>query len=407
MNIFITLRVALRALLRNKVRSLLTMLGIIIGIAAVIAVIAVGQGATVMVQNQIKEMGDNLLTVRPGSSSRGGFRHGGGTRLTLTAKDGEIIEKESPYVKNVSPLVWSGAQVVYQNKNWSCSVRGISPSYLEIRNWPIDKGSIFSESDVRSATKVCVIGKTLEKELFKGENPIGKIIRVRRIPFKILGVLTEKGSSAWGQDQDDVIMAPWTTVKRVIRNSPFNDVHMLTISLISMDVMDLAKKDIASILRQRHKLLPHEDDDFSIMDMADLTEAFTSTSKLMTILLTVIASISLIVGGIGIMNIMLVSVTERTREIGLRMAVGARGKDIMMQFLVEAIVLAGIGGILGILLGTTSAQIISKTNNWPVFVSAESIILAFVFSATIGIFFGFYPAWRASRLNPIDALRYE
>jgi len=407
MNLLIALKVAFKALRRNKVRTLLTMLGIIIGIAAVISVIAVGEGATVMVQNQIREMGDNLLTVRPGSSRSRGVRHGAGTQHTLTVKDGDAILEECHYVKNISPLIWSSGQIVYKNKNWRASIRGIAPSYLEISNWQLTAGTVFIESDIRSATKKCIIGATVAKELFPTEDPIGKIIRIKKVPFRILGVLKEKGSAVWGSDQDDVVMMPWTTVQRVIQSSSFNNINMLVMSLTSLNILEQAHQDISAILRQRHNLSENADDDFSIRDMTELTERFTQTSELMTILLSVIASISLIVGGIGIMNIMLVSVTERTREIGLRMAVGAKGKDILMQFLVEAIVLSGIGGVLGILLGSGVAEAISRINQWPVLVSIESILLAVIFSATIGIFFGFYPAWRASRLNPIDALRYE
>jgi putative ABC transport system permease protein len=407
MNIFLTLKVALRALMRNKVRSFLTMLGIIIGIAAVIAMIAIGQGATVMIQDQMRNMGDNLLMVFPGSASKGGFHFGGGTNSTLTPQDSEAILRESSYVKSISPVNRAGGQLIYQEQNWATSIQGVAPDFLAIGNWKMNNGNFFTDTDVRGATKVCVLGATVATQLFQGEDPIGKVMRIKNMPFRIMGVLNKKGTNVMGQDQDDVVFAPWTTVRSILQKGAFNSVNQIVMSLKSLDTLEQAKADITAILRQRHHLEPGTDDDFSLMAMTELNQMITSTSGLMTLLLTAIASISLIVGGIGIMNIMLVSVTERTREIGLRMAVGARGKDILLQFLVEAIVLAGLGGVVGIILGNVGAQVISKANHWPVLISVNSIILAFGFSAAVGIFFGFYPAWRASRLNPIEALRYE
>jgi putative ABC transport system permease protein len=407
MNILVTLRVALRALMRNKVRSLLTMLGIIIGIAAVIAMIAIGQGATVMMQDQMRSMGDNLLMVFPGSASKGGMHFGMGTNSTLTPQDSDALMKESNYIKAISPVNRSNGQLIYQEKNWAADIQGVATSYLAIGNWKMDKGGFFTDSDVRGATKVCVLGATTTKQLFEDEDPTGKILRIKNMPFRILGVLGKKGSNAMGHDQDDIVMVPWTTVRRVFQKTIFNNINQIVMSLKSVESLEQAKSEITAILRERHRLAPGADDDFSLMAMTELNQMITSTSRLMTILLTAIASISLIVGGIGIMNIMLVSVTERTREIGLRMAVGARNRDILLQFLVEAIVLAGIGGIWGILLGVGSAQIVTRINNWPVSVSVTSVLLAFFFSAAVGIFFGFFPAWRASRLNPIEALRYE
>jgi putative ABC transport system permease protein len=407
MSLFLTLKVALRALIRNKVRSILTMLGIIIGIAAVIAVVAVGQGATVMIQEQISSMGDNILMIFPGSASSGGLHFGAGTRSTLTPQDAEAIMNECLYVKAVSPMVRAGGQVIYQDKNWSTSVNGVSPSYLEVRNWELKEGAFFTDSEVKAASKVCVIGATVAKELFDTESPVEKTIRIRNMPFKIIGVLVKKGSAAFGQDQDDTIIAPWSSVSRFLQRGSFNSVNQLLVSATSIKTIELAKTDITSILRQRHKLSEGTDDDFSIIDTAEITKAITATATTMTMLLAIIASISLLVGGIGIMNIMLVSVTERTREIGLRMAVGARSKDILLQFLVEAMVLAGIGGVFGIIIGGSTAEIVARYNDWPVLVSAQSTVIAFLFSAAVGIFFGFFPAWRASRLNPIEALRYE
>ena len=404
---FITIRIAMRALVRNKTRSLLTALGIIIGIAAVIAVVAVGQGASVTMQSQISSMGNNLVMVFPGSQRAGGFHGGMGTQQTLTAADGQAILKECPLVRTLTPMVRAGAQCIYRENDWATSVQGVDVTYPDVRSWETDSGSFFAESDVRGASRVCVLGKTVAKELFQGEDPVGKTIRIRNMPFRVLGVMAAKGSAAWGQDQDDTIIAPWTTVRRVLYNSPFNNVNQLMISLASMDDLPHARDEITQILRQRHRIGANTDDDFTITDMTEVTTMITSVSRMMTLLLTVIASISLLVGGIGIMNIMLVAVTERTREIGLRLAIGARRRDILMQFLVEAIALSGAGGVIGIGLGISAANILARTNHWPVLISAGAILLALGFSAGVGIFFGFYPAWRAARLNPIESLRRE
>jgi len=403
----ITIRLALRALIRNKTRSLLTALGIIIGIAAVIAVVAVGQGASVTMRAQISSMGNNLVMIFPGSQKAGGFHGGAGTQQNLTAEDGDAILAECPLVAAVTPIVRSGAQCVYKENNWATSVQGVNIQYQEIRGWDVESGSFFTEADVRGAARVCVIGKTVADQLFQGEDPVGKTLRIRNMPFRVAGVMTAKGSAAWGQDQDDTIIAPWTTVRRVLQNSAFNNVGQVMISLTSMDNLEQAKREISEILRQRHRLNERADDDFTITDMTEVTKMITSVSSMMTMLLTVIASISLLVGGIGIMNIMLVAVSERTREIGLRLAIGARRRDILMQFLVEAITLSGTGGIIGIGLGITAASVLAKTYHWPVMISPASVLIALVFSAGVGIFFGFYPAWRAARLNPIDSLRRE
>jgi putative ABC transport system permease protein len=407
MNIWATLKVAMRALKRNKVRSLLTTLGIIVGIAAVIAMMSVGQGATVAIQDQIKSLGDNLLIIFPGSSGMHGFHGGSGTSRTLTAEDADAILKESPYVEAVTPLERTGKQVVYQENNWATQIQGVNPSYPDIRSWNLLAGRFFTDSEVKISARVAVLGMTVVKQLFNEEDPIGETIRIGNMSFRIIGVLASKGSAAFGMDQDDTIIIPWTTCRHVLLNSQFNDVDQVMVKLTSMKVLDQATADITSLLRQRHHLAQGADDDFSIMSLTEVTSTITQVSKVMTILLTIIASISLMVGGIGIMNIMLVSVTERTREIGLRMAVGARRKDILLQFLVEAMVLSGIGGIIGIGLGAGAAQILSGIMAWPVLVSPAYILIALVFSGVIGIFFGFYPAWRAAKLDPIEALHYE
>ena len=407
MNMTLTLRVAVTALRRNKGRSLLTALGIIIGIAAVIAVIAVGDGASVQMRKQVSSMGNNLLTIFPGSMRMGGFHGGMGTQQTLTEDDGEAILREVPGVRVYSPVVRSGGQAVYRENNWATSVQGVNASYPEVRSWELRDGSFFTENDVRGGARVCVLGGTAAQELFGSENPLGATVRVKGMPFRVLGVMERKGSAAWGQDQDDVILAPYTTVRRVLQGSVFQNVNMLLIGLDSMDIMTSARVEISALLRQRHRLAAGADDDFTVTDMTEVTQMITSVSRVMTILLTSIASISLMVGGIGIMNIMLVSVTERTREIGLRMAVGARRRDILLQFLVEAIALAGVGGLIGILIGAGLAYGLAGVFHWPVQVSGSSIVLALGFSGSVGVFFGFYPAWRASRLSPIESLRRE
>jgi putative ABC transport system permease protein len=401
------IRIALRALYRNKTRSLLTALGIIIGIAAVIAVVAVGQGASVMMKAQIGSMGSNLVMIFPGSSRGGGFHGGMGTQQTLTADDGEMIARECPTVKAMSPMVRTGGQCVYRDNDWATSVQGVGEDFLRVRNWTLQDGEFFMASDLRSGARVCVLGKTVVDRLFDGEDPVGKTIRIRNMTFRVLGVLTPKGSAAWGQDQDDTVIVPWTTARRVLQNSPFNNVNMLMLSLVSMESFDQTERELKAILRQRHRLASGVDDDFSIMNMTEVTQTITQVSSLMTVLLTAIAGISLLVGGIGIMNIMLVAVTERTREIGLRMAVGARRRDILLQFLAEAMALSAVGGLMGVALGVMAARLLASANKWPILISPGAILLAFSFSGAVGIFFGFYPAWRASRLSPIESLRRE
>ncbi len=407
MKLWLIIRIALRALARNKTRSLLTTLGIIIGIASVIAVVAVGQGASSMIKAQISSLGSNLITVFPGSSRSGGFHWGMGSQQNLTVADAEAIARECPYVVAVTPVVRTGGQCVYKEKDWATSIQGVDVSFQAVRNWEVEDGVFFDEGDVRSATRVCILGKTVASRLFEGQSAVGESIRIRNMTFRVLGVLARKGTAAWGQDQDDTVIAPWTTVRRVLLRSPFNNVNQILITVSSLQVLEEARRDITSILRQRHRLAQEAEDDFVIMDITEVTQTITQVSRLMSVMLAVIASVSLVVGGIGIMNIMLVSVTERTREIGLRMAVGARRKDILAQFLAEAVILSGIGGFFGIAVGAATAHLLAHINKWPVLVSPGAVVMAILFSAAVGIFFGFYPAWRAARLNPIESLRYE
>jgi len=408
-NPLLLLRVAFRALWRAKVRSLLTSLGIIVGIAAVIAMMAIGNGATSMIKEQMSSLGENLLMIFPGSQNTSGVRGGMGTQQTMTDGDADALAKECSHVRFVCPIVVAGAQSIFGANNWWTRVSGVTPNFLEIRNWPVEQGSFFSEADQRSGTHVCVLGATVAENLF-GEDPVlvdNTFIRLRNIPFRVLGILAKKGTSAWGQDQDDLILTPLTTCRRVLQRNSFDNVNQIMLSLDNMSNLEISRTEIVTTLRERHHLAPSADDDFTIRDMTEVTKMVTQVASLMTILLTIIAAVSLLVGGIGIMNIMLVSVTERTREIGLRMAVGARQHDILTQFLVEAIILAGVGGVLGVGLGIGFARTLAHIYHWPVLIAPVTILVALGFSAAIGIFFGFYPAWRASRLNPIDALRYE
>ncbi len=400
-------KVAMRAIWRNKTRSLLTALGIIVGIGAVIAVVGIGQGASSMMVKQINNMGNNLVMIFPASRNTGGVRTGSGGAQTLTALDGEAIAEEINFVNKVTPVVRSNAQVIYQENNWATQVQGVSVDFPDVRNWHVVEGIFFDSSQQRRGERVCVLGRTVADNLFGDNNPVGRVIRVRNMPFRVLGVLERKGSNNWGQDQDDLIIAPYTTVKRVLQKSIFNNVNMLFVSLHRLEDSEPAKEAIAALLRQRHKLKPDMYDDFNMRDMAEISKTIGSVSSLMTILLTTVAAISLVVGGIGIMNIMLVSVTERTREIGLRMAIGATPNDILMQFITEAILLSVSGGCIGIVFGITGAKIVGEIQHWPILITTSSVAISFLFSAMVGVFFGFYPAFRASRLHPIDCLRYE
>ncbi|HLG21970.1 MAG TPA: ABC transporter permease [Candidatus Manganitrophaceae bacterium] len=405
MNPLIAFKVAVRALARNTMRSALTMLGIIIGVGAVIAMIAVGQGAKAQVEAQIASIGSNMLMVFPGSTTQAGVRAGAGTASTLTEEDARAIEKELSAARLAAPSLRTVAQVVSANQNWSTAVTGSVPSFFIVRDWPMESGSPFTQSDVDGATKVAVLGKTVGANLFGAQDPVGEIIRIRNIPFKVVGVLAPKGQSAMGQDQDDTVIIPISTLQKRIMG--VTHIGAILVSANSPQETVVAEEQIRLLLRQRHRIPPGQDDDFSVRNMADIATAAEESSRVMTLLLGSIASVSLIVGGIGIMNIMLVSVTERTREIGVRMAVGARGRDILLQFLMEAVVLSLMGGLLGAAIGVAGSKVISVFVQWPTIVSPGSIVLAFAFSILIGIFFGLYPARRAASLNPIEALRYE
>jgi putative ABC transport system permease protein len=407
-----TLRIAIRALNRNKVRSLLTMLGVIIGVASVITMVAIGQGATSSVQKQIESLGQSQYMILPGATSSGAVSFGTGSAQTLTPNDALAIERECPDASAVAIVVRTRAQLVYGGINWApATVQGTNPDYLEARQWNLDEGEVWTEQDQRSAAQVCLIGRTIAEKVFGEASPVGQLVRVKNLPFKIVGVLEKKGSNTWGMDQDDVLLLPWTTCKKKLQGSTFANVDQIMVSCSSTDRMSALESQIKDTLRAIHKCPKNAyggyEDDFTLRNMTEVMNAMASTTKVMTSLLAAVASISLLVGGVGIMNIMLVSVTERTREIGLRMAVGATGFDILSQFMVEAISLSGIGGLIGIGLGQLASFLISHFAGWPSFSSAGTIVIAVAFSAAVGCIFGFYPAWRASQLDPIEALRYE
>jgi putative ABC transport system permease protein len=407
MNVLMIIRIAFRALARNKSRAALTMLGIIIGVSAVIVMVSIGQGAQATVQAQIESMGTNLLFVSAGSQNVGGVRSGAGDTgtNTLTVEDLEAIKREVPSVSMVSPVVNSRAQFVAGNQNWSTSIQGVSEQFSEIRKWAVASGDFFTDSDVRSAARVVVIGQTIADNLFPGEDAVGQTMRISNMPFRVVGVMARKGQDPQGRDQDDAAFAPYTSVqKKLLGNTR---VQVAYVSAVSQDATYTAQSQIADLLRQRHKLAQGAPDDFTVRNMSDVAEAANETNSVMTMLLGSIAGVSLLVGGIGIMNIMLVSVTERTREIGIRMAIGARSTAVRTQFLVESIVLSLTGGFVGIALGVLASVGVPLLLGWPTLVSTASIIGSVVFSAGVGIFFGYYPARKAAALDPIDALRYE
>jgi ABC-type antimicrobial peptide transport system permease subunit len=449
-----TARRAVKELRRTPMRAALTALGIIIGVGSVITMMEIGAGSSSAIQNSISTMGANVLNLSPGAATSGGVSYGSGSRITLTPEDGEAILSECPSVSNVAPLVHTRAQVVFGNLNWVPTyIYGSTPSYLEVQNWTIAEGETFTEGDVLSANRVCLLGQTMVRELFQGETPVGKDIRIKNISFRVVGTLAGKGANMFGMDQDDIILAPWTTIKSRVTgsmlensnqsvsssgttvnslsnlypggqqalypersaaqaaNNPmpvrFAYVDHILVSARETDSIPFAIQEITSLLRERHRIGPDEPDDFRVRDMTEIATALASTTVLMTNLLLCVAMISLAVGGVGIMNIMLVSVTERTREIGLRMAVGARSRDILYQFLIEAVVLCLVGGSAGILLGHGGSYLIERLLRWPVETSPAAIAAAIIVSTCVGIIFGFYPAWKASRLDPIEALRYE
>lgn len=396
------IKVALRALRRSAMRSVLTALGIIIGVAAVIAMVSIGNGAKSQVEASIASLGQNIISVFPGSLTAGGMRGGWGSASTLTVDDALAITREVAGIAAVSPEMSDRAQILANGLNWNSSIRGEDVTYPDIRLWPVASGEMFSATDVRSASKVCVIGRTVAAQLFPESDPIGQNLRIRNIPFKVVGVLSGKGFNFFGQDQDDVVVIPYTShLKRIARRPNLNSI---LIQAQSPEIMARVQQDVTDLLQQRRN---GRDPDFTVRNQQEIAEAATATTRTMTVLLGAIAGVSLIVGGIGIMNIMLVSVTERTREIGIRLAVGAHGRDVLTQFLVEAIILSSMGGALGVLLGVGSSQLISRLNGWPVLVSTSAIVGAVAFSAAIGVFFGFYPARKAAQLDPIEALRYE
>jgi putative ABC transport system permease protein len=408
MKLFNLIRIAFKALQRNKLRAFLTMLGIIIGVAAVIAMVAIGQGSKQSIQDQLSSMGSNMITIRPNSNQTvgGGARLDASSLQTLTVEDIKAIQSQATNITAVSPAVQGRGQAINGSLNWPTTIQGVSPDYLTIRNWGLKDGIGFTQQHVNGADKVCLIGQTVVDNIFpSGEDPVGKIIRFNNIPFKIIGVLSEKGENAFGQDQDDIMLAPYTTVQKRILAITY--IQTIYASAKDENSTDEATAELTEILRTSHKLKVGDDDDFLVRTQAELINTFSSTSELLTVLLTAIAGISLVIGGIGIMNIMYVSVTERTKEIGLRMSIGARGIDILFQFLIEAILISITGGIIGVLLGITASRLVTLFLSWPTLVSESSIMLSFMVCAITGVFFGYYPALKASRLDPIEALRYE
>jgi putative ABC transport system permease protein len=397
-------KVAFKSIMKNRMRSLLTMLGIIIGVGAVVGLVAIGQGTSEQVESQISALGSNLIMIMPGSGSFGGVSMGASSMNTLTLLDVEKLRSESTMLSDVSAIVRTAGQVIAEGNNWSTSIQGVDPNYLTIKDWDVKDGTFFSEKDIRSRNKVAVLGNTVANELFGDQSPIGARIRIRNIPFKVIGVLEEKGQAMMG-DQDDVILAPSTTV--LYRMTDGKNISMIDASAVSTDVMEDASQEITQILRKAHRLKPGDDDDFRVRTQTEIIQRVSTVTGTLTMLLGAIAAVSLLVGGIGIMNIMLVSVTERTREIGIRMAIGARGGDVLIQFLIEAVLLSLVGGFLGIAFGIALAKGASSLLNMNVVINPAITFIAFFFSGAVGIFFGFYPARKASRMDPIEALRYE
>ena len=400
-----TFNVAFRALRRNKMRSVLTALGIIIGVGAVIAMVGIGNGAKAQVEAQIASLGQNVILIFSGSTTSSGIRTGWGGAGTLRIEDAEAIRREVPGVVGVSEEVVSTTQVAAGNQNWFTRIYGESADYFDIRQWPLSDGAPFTPQDVRSANKVCVIGRTTATQIYGNEDPVGQILRVKEVPFTITGILTPKGLSTQGVDQDDIVIMPYTSAMK--RVSGGTNLRNINVQIGDARQVEAAQQQIIALLRQRHNIRPGRDDDFTVRNQQEIAEAATATSRVMTVLLGAIAGVSLLVGGIGIMNIMLVSVTERTREIGVRMAVGAHGSDILTQFLIEAVTLSSVGGVIGIICGIGASKILSAYAHWPTLISIGSIAAAFLFSGAVGIFFGFYPARKAAALDPIEALRYE
>lgn len=406
MNLTNLFKIALRALANNKMRGFLTMLGIIIGVASVITMLAIGQGSKKSIQAEISEMGSNMIMIQPGGDIRGGVRQEASSMETLQLEDYQNIVDETRYVAAVSPSVNSSGQVIYGANNAPTTIYGISPDYMEIRRYKVEDGEMFSEQDIAVAAKVCVVGKTVVDNLFPGgENPVGKVIRFQKLPFKIVGVLESKGYNSMGMDQDDLILAPYTTIQKKVL--AITHLQGLTCSALKEEYTEQAIDEISEILRRNHKLKADEEDDFTIRSQQELSSMLTSTTDMMTVLLAAVAGISLLVGGIGIMNIMYVSVTERTREIGLRMSIGAKGIDILSQFLIESILISVTGGLIGVIFGVGSAIIVNQVAHFPIFIQPWSVLLSFVVCTATGIFFGWYPAKKAAQLDPIEAIRYE
>ena len=416
MNLLLTIRIALKALRKNKMRAGLTVLGIVIGIAAVTTMVSIGQSAGALVLSEIQGVGTNVIVISPGSHKSRGVQHGQGSRPTLTGEDCQAMIDECDCVLAASPIVGGWGQAIYRNVNWSPrEMFGVNPQYLTVRNMQLRRGGFFSDRDIASAAKVCVIGQTLVEKLFQTTDPIGKSIRIGNIPFEVIGILEEKGANFVGDDQDNVVLAPYTTIRKRMRGSSFADnVDVILASARSVGTMAEAKHEITQLLFERHDIKPGDPADFDVTSTTEIAKMLSIVTGTMTALLASIAGISLLVGGVGIMNIMLVSVTERTREIGIRLAMGARSRDILRQFLVEAILLSGVGGAIGFGLGagasvgvTVVINHFSSGSDWPIVISFKAAVVAVLFAGAVGVFFGFYPAWHASRLDPIDALRYE